>query len=314
MARGFCAKNTNTPVRSFYSDPEKSFESQMWVKQMFSNDQNLRLSPALGTWEFGGEIKMPSGGLDLNPTVLRYPALPDIKRVGWAPSAIKFSKLQQDAGLTTTVRSGSPFTTAEQVCGTDLLIRWIAEKPELAHRILQMVTDYCINITQYWVETFGVENVEPQIGASKESNTLISPSQFLEFALPYAKKLYEKILGMGVKQIFTHLCGDQNLNLPYWAEISFGDPGMVSVGHEVDLNTAIEYFGKSCIIIGNVNTQVLETGTPQQVYEQSIECIEKGKKAPRGFILTPACELPPASPSCNVWAMKKAINDFGWYE
>jgi uroporphyrinogen-III decarboxylase len=81
------------------------------------------------------------------------------------------------------------------------------------------------------------------------------------------KSSIKKSWGMGVKQIFTHLWGNQNLNLPYWPEIPFGNPGMVRVGYEVDPKTAIKYFCNSCIIIGNVNTQAPQTGTPQQVYE-----------------------------------------------
>jgi uroporphyrinogen decarboxylase len=323
MARGFCAKNTNLPINSFFLDPRKSFESQVWVKQMFGQDQNLRLSPALGAWEFNGDIKMPRGEDDFLPTVVRYPVrceedarnlkLPDVTTAGWTPLAMEFSTLQNRAGFMTTVRSGTPLTIAEQACGTELLRLWMVKKCPVVHRILEMVTEFCIKLTQYWVKTFGGENVEPQIGASKEATLVTSPEAFREYVLPYTKELYKQISAMGVKQIFTHLCGDQNSNLPYWREISFGNPGSVSVGHEVDLLTAIKHLGESCIIVGNVNPEVLRTGTPQEVYELSKQCLEKGKKAPRGFILAPGCELHTLSPSCNVWSMKKAINDFGWY-
>ncbi|MGD8985246.1 MAG: uroporphyrinogen decarboxylase family protein, partial [Desulfobacteraceae bacterium] len=83
---------------------------------------------------------------------------------------------------------------------------------------------------------------------------------------------------------------------------------------EVDLTTGIEYLGDACVIVGNVEPRVLLTGTPDEVYQLSKECIEKAKFAPRGFILGSGCELPPLAPPSNVWAMRKAINDFGWYE
>lgn len=35
---------------------------------------------------------------------------------------------------------------------------------------------------------------------------------------------------------------------------------------------------------------------------------------PGGFAFGPSCELPPKAPPYNVWVMRKAINDFGWYE
>lgn len=122
------------------------------------------------------------------------------------------------------------------------------------------------------------------------------------------------MLALGVKRFFNcHICGEEYLNLPYWAQLPMGDPGIVSFDHQVDLTTAIEYFGETCIIAGNVDSGILQTGTPQQVYEHSRRCIEKGRRSPRGFMLSADCEVPPMSPPYNVYMMRKAIDDFGWY-
>jgi uroporphyrinogen-III decarboxylase len=50
------------------------------------------------------------------------------------------------------------------------------------------------------------------------------------------------------------------------------------------------------------------------VYQLSKRAIEKGKKAPRGYMLMSGCEIPPMSPPYNVYMMTKAVNDFGWYD
>ena len=121
------------------------------------------------------------------------------------------------------------------------------------------------------------------------------------------------MLGLGINHIYIHICGEQNKNLPYWAQIPMGNPGILSFGHEVDLNTAIKYFGETCIIAGNIEPAVIQTGTPKQVYELAQKAINKAKYAPRGFILMPGCGLPPAAPPYNVFMMKKAVEDFGLY-
>jgi len=87
---------------------------------------------------------------------------------------------------------------------------------------------------------------------------------------------------------------------------SWPHPSILSFGHEVDLEVAARYFPND-IILGNVEPVVIQTGTPRQVYELSKIAIEKGRKAPGGFILAPGCELP-----VNVFAMTKAVNGFGW--
>jgi uroporphyrinogen-III decarboxylase len=89
-------------------------------------------------------------------------------------------------------------------------------------------------------------------------------------------------------------------------------PSVLSFGHEVDLEVAGKYFPKD-IIFGNIEPAVIQTGTPQQVYELSKAAIKKGRKAPGGFILGPGCHLLMARP-VNVFAITKAIDDFGWYE
>jgi uroporphyrinogen decarboxylase len=127
------------------------------------------------------------------------------------------------------------------------------------------------------------------------------------------KELYKEVRAMGVKHIYVHFCGDQNRNLPYWAQIDYGDPGILSFGHEVDLETAGKYFPKD-IIMGNIEPVVIQTGTPEKVYELTKNVIEKGKKCPGGFMLAPGCEMPPLAPEENVWAIMQAVSDFGWYE
>jgi uroporphyrinogen decarboxylase len=105
------------------------------------------------------------------------------------------------------------------------------------------------------------------------------------------------------------------LNLQYWAQIPMGNPGLASISPEVDLTTAIRHFGDTCVIAGNVEPQVIQNGTPQQVYELCKEAILKAKHAaPRGYMLMAGCEVPVMAPPYNFYMMKKAVDDFGWYE
>lgn len=113
---------------------------------------------------------------------------------------------------------------------------------------------------------------------------------------------------------FFHICGDQNKNLPYLADFAaWPHPSILSFGHEIDLELAALFFPND-IIYGNVEPAVIQTGTSQQIYELSKTTILKGMKAPGGFIFSAGCELPPKAPPANVFAMTKALNDYGWYE
>jgi uroporphyrinogen decarboxylase len=119
---------------------------------------------------------------------------------------------------------------------------------------------------------------------------------------------------LGIKRFGLHICGEQNLNLPIFSGAPpWLHPSVLSFGHEVDLETAAHHFPED-IIFGNIEPSILQTGTPDQVYELCRAAILKGKQAPGGFILGPGCGIPPFAPPVNLFAMTKAVNDFGWYE
>ena len=323
---GFCARNVGYSFDSMYNEPEKSFQAQVWTIEQYG----FQLEPShgyasYGAWEFGGEIKFPRGEREQAPSITRFPVeseedawkleLPDVTTAGIIPLTMQFCKILEKNGLPIQVSCGSPFTRAANICGVERLCRWMMKKPEVAHHLLRLATDHGIQVAQYWVDTFGAEQVNARDATPVEANQIISPKQFEEFAFPYQKELHEKVLALGIRRFsHCHICGEQNLNLPYLAQIPMGDVGLVSFGAEVDITTAIKYFGDTCIIAGNVSPVVIQTGTPQQVYELSKQCIEKGKYAPRGFMLMAGCDLPPMAPPNNVYMMRKAINDFGWYD
>ncbi len=325
LALGFCARTVGYSIGSLFTDPEKSFWAQLWTMEMYGIEGSPTYSFATSAgWDFGGEVKFPTSEWEQVPAFKRFAItseedvdrlkLPDVKTAGSLPPAMELSKLCERYHLPIMVAVGSPLTWATGVCEMDTLCRWMLRKPEVVHKILRLVTDHCLRVAEHWVNTFGAKRVTGFTAAPSEANQVISPKQFEEFALPYLKEVHEKVLAMGVRRFMCHICGGQNLNLPYYTQVPMGDNGIVTFGHEVDLTTAIEYFGDTCIIAGNVEPQLIQNGTPQQVYEAARQCIEKAKYAPRGFILMPGCELPPMAPPYNVYMLKKAAIDFGWYD
>ena len=322
---GFCARNVGYPVYSIYKDPEKSFWAQLWTREQYGYDSDPFYGYAsYGGWEFGGEIKFPDSQYEQAPSHGRFAVesekdvskleLPDVQTAGMLPLAKQFSKLQNELGMPVSVVVGGPFTIAGNICPVEMLCRWLIKKPELVHRLLRLASDHILDLVEYWTDIFGPERFIPQIWEPLTSNQIISPKQFERIILPYQKEVHEKILARGVKHILCHICGEHNLNLPYWAQVPMGDPGIVSFGHEVDLTTAIKYFGDTCIIAGNIEPAVIQIGPPQRIYELCKQCIEKAKHAPRGYILMAGCEVPVMAPPYHLYVMKKAISDFGWYE
>lgn len=322
---GFCARNTGYPISIIYSDAEKSFDAQLKTQQQYGFDWGPIYGYAsYGTWEFGGEVEMPSGDYQQAPAHKMFPVrteddmdrlqLPDVKTAGCIPTAMAFSKLQEKRGMPISVVLGGNFTIAGNICAVETLCRWTLRKKELAHRVMRLSTDHIVEIVQYWVDTFGPGRVIPQIWEPLASNLIISPRQFKNFVLPYLMESSEKILAMGVKHILYHICGEQNDNLEAWAEVPTGDPGLCSFGEEIDIARAIEVLGDNNIIIGNIDPRVILTGKPDEIHLLCKEAIEKGKKAPKGFMLSSGCEVSPETPGYHIHVMQKALRDFGGYD
>jgi uroporphyrinogen decarboxylase len=329
FAMGFPVVYTQTSIADAYNKPEVALAAQRKAAQDFDWLFIPQIGyAAFGGWEFGGEIKWPSGQFAQAPTVARHPVeteedvwklqLPDVKKAGIVPIQYEFCKLASKERLDNEPfnvmgYAGSCFTRAGNICGPDKLAKWILKKPQVAHRLLRLASDFILALADYWKESFGIEGVLPWGAEPTASNQLISAKQFETFAMPYIKEVNEKVLAMGYKHILYHVCGEQNANLPCWAQIPMGDPGLVTIGHEVTLETAAQYF-PTHIIMGNLEPAKIQTRTPEQVYEATRQVVEIGKTLPGGFIFAPGCELPPRASPENIHAMMKAVDDFGWYD
>ncbi|MBI2853237.1 MAG: hypothetical protein HYX84_09145 [Chloroflexi bacterium] len=274
---------------------------------------------------FGGEVKLPTNKYSQGIIVTKYAAetpdavmalkVPDVKACV-TPEIMEFCRWvyedKDDNKPFVTVGGLSVMNTAAGIAGYDKLCQWMIKEPEVAHRLVRLASDQQLATVQFVKDTFGVNKIMPTGANAAASNQLISPRHFEQFALPYLKEVHEKVIAMGFKHLLTHPCGEHNRNLPYWQRVPLGDPGIFYVGHEIELETAARYFPKD-IVQGNLDTTVIQCGTPTEVYEEAERVIKLGKSLDAGFILRPACELPPLAPVENVMAITRALNDFGWY-
>ena len=320
--RGFAALGAGYTLADAYGNGERSCQAELWAQEQYGFDGFPNYAyGVLGVWEYGGEIHMPDGEFEQAPMTVRLPVtteedieklrLPtDIAAAGAMPIALAHSHLAAKAGSTVITPNAGVFTTAGCLCSLSKLAKWMLKKPALAHRLLEHSRDLLIAMVQHWVDTFGQDilmyNAEPSA-----SNQVISARHFEEFVLPYSMEVHSAALKMGIKHIMTHICGDQNLNLELWKKVPMGDPGLLTFGHEVDLRRAIDVFGETSVIMGNVEPAIIQTGHPDAVYQACTMAIDKGKDAPRGFVLMSGCGFPPRTPPYNFYTMVKAAREYG---
>lgn len=326
LSNAFNSVNAGCEAAVAYAEPEKAFEAMLWTYEQYDWDLYIQycLHSVTAVMDFGGRVRMPKGPYEGALVVEAHPmtaaadfdrlALPDPRSAGRIPQALAYARLQYEHGLPATFFARSPFTFAANLCGLDTFAKWLFKNKELCHRMIALSLEHIINVLQVWCQEFGPERVWVWTSSPSESNQVLSPKFFQQFALPYHFQLHERIRKLGVTRFGFHICGDQNLNLPALAEAQpWSHPSLLSFGHEVDLETAGRAFPQD-IIYGNLEPSFIQTGSLPAIYELAREAIAKGKKAPGGFVLGTGCGLPATAPAAKVFAVTKAVRDFGSYQ
>lgn len=325
---GFAVVYNGYGIAAAYTDVEATYSSLRKVCREFGWTFFPWMSYAsFGTWEFGGEVRMPTGEFDQAPMVVRYPIQKDddvyhLKYPGpdsgFFPTARRYAELARQERLdnepwNSLISAGSAYSLACQLVGLEEFLKWLVKKPDLAHYLIGQLSSWSLSSLEKKKGTLGVDGVLSVLGLPLASNKLISPKRFEEFVLPDLKEGQSRLRALGYKTTHVHICGEQNRNLALYGEVDFGDPGIIGIGPEIELETAARYFPDD-IISGNLDPALIQTGSPDQVYRETKRIVETGKKIEGGFLFGPGCELPPKAPVENVRAMTQAVEDFGWYE
>ena len=244
----------------------------------------------------GAEVEFPE---DDNAFIVTPPApdrlhVSDPLKDGRVPVMLEATRilkrrLGDDVPLITSIKG--PFSVAAFVAGIETLLADVICAPDEAHGFLKLALENQVAYVRAIVEAGGV----PFIGDPVASGSLISPKVFREFAQPYLADLIDEIHGCGC-WAGLHICGETTDVL-----VSMKQTGadVLSVDG-IDLANARKKVGPDAILMGNVSTQLVRSGTPDGVRSASQACIDK---AGPSLVLCTACDVPKASPKENVRAM-----------
>ncbi len=143
------------------------------------------------------------------------------------------------------------------------------------------------------------------IGMGDAASSLIGPSLYEEFALPYQQKMIQAIHEMGAK-VKLHICGDLNPVLEYVAKTG---ADIIDLDFMVDLEKAAQIFPKESSICGNISpVDVVLFGTKELVESSVKDCMKI--KTLNHNIIAPGCEIPKDSNPENVLAIYHAIQKY----
>ncbi len=190
-----------------------------------------------------------------------------------------------------------PFSMAGKLFGFGNFFIWLVENPEYVHQIMDQLNNLAIQYARMQVDA-GADTIT--IGEASCSGDLVSPQVYEEFIMPYHQKLCPSIPVPNL----LHICGKSTRHLPYIAQTG---ATAYNFDEGVDIHKARESMQGKMTLIGYVPTiKGFLDGTPDEVYQMSMQCLENGVD-----ILAPGCSMPPHSTFENIAAMVRAAEDWG---
>lgn len=215
---------------------------------------------------------------------------------------IMIDKMGQEVP-TGTLISG-PLTAAASIYKVENLLRLTRKNPAKVHEFMKFCTEALKPIMEAIIKTGSMVLFCEPIA----SGTIMNKKMYSEFVLPYTIELMQFIHDKG-GMVCYHICGDTS-NIV--GEMVKSGCDMLSVDNIVSLQQTKEVAGAKMPILGNVNpVDVMVFASPEEVYNQSVACIEQAWDSPNGYVLATGCDLSGAVPMENLEAFMRAARVAG---
>jgi uroporphyrinogen decarboxylase len=191
-----------------------------------------------------------------------------------------------------------PFTLALHLMGTDIFYEMIDE-PENVHKLMQFCKKVCINTSRMYLDA-GVDI----IAVVDPMTSQISPDNFAEFVSPYATAIFDYVKSRD-KGCSFFVCGNAKNNIE---EMCKCKPHNVSIDENIPLEYVKEVCQKYGVSFGgNIKlTVTMLFGTPVDNINDAKNCMAIG--GTKGYILSPGCDMPFATPVENVKAITSLVH------
>ena len=196
--------------------------------------------------------------------------------------------------------SRGPLNIASYLMGTTEFMMAMMTHPREIHLLIRKITDYLHAFHRHQAELFpsidGILMLDDIIG-------FISEDQFVEFALPYFKELYD------CKHSVKFLHNDANCmeSVRFLPEMGVN---LFNMGFDTDLNLLKELTQNQVTMLGNIPPRdVLAAGSAKEV-EQATLILLKGLKDPSRVIFSCGGGMPPGVTSENLSIFIETVKRF----
>lgn len=314
LLMSFAAKHYGVSYKLYASNGHVMAESQLKIKEIFNIDAITSCSDAFRvSADLGGKIIFP----EEKPPFLMQPLVKNeydfrqLKKPDMAnPKGRMADRVMGTSEMVKAIGDhfmvlgwvDMPFAEACSICGVQQFMLMLYDNPDLAHKLLNFLTDIVIEFALAQIEVGA-----PMIGAGDATASLISPEKYRTFVLPYEQRVCEAVHKVG-GMVKLHICGNTTNILK---DMMLSGADLFNVDYMVDFKLAVEICGKSNKAYkGNLNpvSDMLQS-TPEECSKKAKKCIQLAKNTK--YILSAGCEVPAEVTDevfeafCSAWLMIK---------
>ena len=193
-----------------------------------------------------------------------------------------------------------PFSLASQLLGiNEIMVRLLDDRP-----LVEALMERCLEYGLAYGRALGEAGAHLLSGGDSPAG-LIGPELFREIALPFEKRLIQRLKEATGKPVSLHICGDSTSILE---DMSVSGADVLEIDHKVDIARACRLIGLETALWGNLDpVGVLAQGSPAQVREAARLVLDAVRAAGHTrFVLSSGCTLALETPAANLEALLRA--------
>lgn len=182
--------------------------------------------------------------------------------------------------------------------GLTELIFALNDEPEMVREMMDICLETAINCIEPMVRA-GADI----IGVGDAVASVLGPSIYREWVLPYEQKLFAEIRRCGAIGRL-HICGNIE---PLLGDLRGCGADIIDIDWMVDFRDAREKLEGAAIVCGNFDpVSVVRDGTPEKIRSAVNSCCDSGGDS---CIIMAGCEIPRDTPHENLRAVDEALQN-----
>ncbi len=309
------AKEAGFTMKEFYTSAENAAKTQVQAVEKYGLDGVLW---DLDTAVLASAVGVPVDFPENEPARTHGPCLHDLAEVkNLPPPDISKNERIQVAveglrilkkyfGNEIHLRGNAdqaPFSLASMMRTPAEWMMDLIMNPELSHELLK----YCTKAVKDFVQLLADAGAHLiSNGDSPAGPEMISPEQYVEFALPYEKEIVDFAHSLNLPYML-HICGNTELILDEMPKTGLD---AVELDYKTDVKKIYDKYHDCITFSGNIDPSgVIANGSKDLVRQKTLELLELYKASPR-FIMNAGCAIPRSAPEENIRVFVETTRGF----